>query len=385
MSDHQSGETFPIGVTTVTFTAKDRNNNTGTASFTITVTDNEAPKVITKPVTVTLVNGAAGILPSSINNGSFDNCGAVTLAASKTNFTCADIGINKVTLTVTDLYGNAASAIALVTVIGEVPTSTVQVTPANTVFTGGVPTDIYLGYGPQSVTLTDNVVGVTPITYSWAGAGLNCVSCQSPVFAPTVAGSNTFVVTATNKYGCATTSTVAVCVRDIRVTQTANSKVSVCHTDLNTGATSTLQLAVNAVANQLTLNPQDLLGSCGMAPCTASTGVASVAIISNPVNGTVVNNATKEVPAAVDYDGPLTVTVSPNPSASVFTLLIRSQKKLPVSVRLVDEFGRSVEAKDNAPVGAAFTMGAKLITGIYFAEIIQGKERVVVKLIKQNR
>ena len=87
----------------------------------------------------------------------------------------------------------------------------------------------------------------------------------------------------------------------------------------------------------------------------------------------------------MDYDGPLTVTVSPNPSASVFTLLIRSQKKLPVSVRLVDEFGRSVEAKDNAQVGAAFTMGAKLITGIYFAEIIQGKERVVVKLIKQNR
>ena len=86
-------------------------------------------------------------------------------------------------------------------------------------------------------------------------------------------------------------------------------------------------------------------------------------------------NVTKEVPAAVGYDGPLTVTVSPNPTASVFTLVIRTRKTLPVSVRLVDESGRSVETKENAPVGTAFTMGAKLITGIYFAETFFVTER----------
>ena len=384
-SDHQSGETFQFGVTTVTFTAIDKNNNTSTASFTINITDNEAPKVITKPTTVMLVNGSANILPSDINNGSFDNCGAVSLSLSRTNFTCANTGINQVTLTATDSHGNSSSATAIVNVVGEVPTSSILVTPSNTVYTGGVPTDIYLGYGPQSVTITANVLGITPITYSWTGgAGLNCVSCPNPVFTPIAAGSYTFTVTATNKYGCSTTSTVSICVRDIHVTATANSKVYVCHTDLTTGVAQTLTLAVNAVANQLTLNPQDVLGSCGMPPCTVSTGIGS-SIISNPVSGTVVNNITKEESTVEAGEGVLSVTVSPNPSATVFTLKIHTQKKIPVHVRLIDESGRIVEGRDNAPVGTAFTMGAKLITGMYFAEILQGKERVVVKLIKQNR
>ncbi len=383
-SNHQSGETFPIGVTTVTFIATDRNNNTTTPSFTITITDNEAPKVITKPVAVILVNGSANILPSDINNGSSDNCGAITFALSKTIFTCVNTGINQVTLTLTDLHGNSSSATAIVTVVGEAPTSTILVTPSNSVYTGGVPTDIYLGYGPQSVTLTSNVLGITPITYSWAGgAGLNCVSCQNPVFTPTVAGVYTFIVTATNKYGCSTTSPVSICVRDIRVTATANSKVYVCHTDLITGVAQTLTLAGNAVANQLSLNPQDVLGSCGMLPCTVSTGNGA-SIISNPVIGAVINNTSKEE-STVAGEGVLSVTVSPNPSATVFTLKIHTQKKIPVYVRLIDEYGRVIEGRDNAPIGTAFTMGVKLITGVYFAEILQGKERVVVKLIKQNR
>ena len=111
-----------------------------------------------------------------------------------------------------------------------------------------------------------------------------------------------------------------------------------------------------------------------------STG-SGASIISNPVIGTV----TSKEESTVAGESVLSVTVSPNPSATVFTLKIHTQKKVPVHVRLIDESGRVVEGRDNAPVGTAFTMGAKLITGIYFAEILQGKERVVVKLIKQNR
>ncbi len=379
-SNHQSGETFPLGVTTVTFTAADRNNNTSTASFTITITDNEAPRVITKPITVTLVNGAASILASDINNGSFDNCGGVTLAASKTNFTCADIGTNLVTLTVTDTHGNASSGTAIVTIVGQVPTSIIQVTPANSVYTGGVPTDIYLGYGPQSVTLIDTVTGVTPITYSWTGAGLSCTNCKTPVFTATASGSNIFNVTATNKYGCTTSSSVSVCVMDIRVSTAANSKVYVCHTNLTTGAKQSLTLDVNAVANQLTQNPQDSLGTCGMMRCTPAVAPAAV-ILANPVGVSIVSPL-KEAPVVA---GSLTVRVSPNPSNAVFTFMINTEKKLPVHVRIMDEYGRAVEGRDNAPVGSAFTMGNKLISGIYFAEVLQGKERVVIKLIKQNR
>ncbi len=380
-SDHQSGDIFPLGVTTVTFIAKDIHNNTSTASFTITVTDNEAPKIITKPVTIMLVNGAASILAADINNGTTDNCGGVTLSASKTSFTCADAGINRVTLTATDSYGNTSSAIALVTVTGEVPLSSILITPSSTVFTGGNPANLYLGYGPQSVTLTANITGTAPIvSYAWSGSGLSCINCQSPVFTASAPGSYTFSVVATNKYGCTTTSSVSICVRDIRVTPVANSKVYVCHTDLTTGVMQTLQLATNQVANQLTQNPQDQLGSCGMPACAATALNAENLAVTTVLTKT----STAETTVTVS-DTKLTVKVSPNPSNTVFTFIVGSESKMPVNVRLIDISGKAVEYRNDAPVGAAFRMGANLISGIYFAEFIQSKERIVIKLIKENR
>jgi hypothetical protein len=53
---------------------------------------------------------------AGLNNGSNDNCGIASIIASKTQFTCADLGDNTVTLTVTDLSGNSASTTATVTV-----------------------------------------------------------------------------------------------------------------------------------------------------------------------------------------------------------------------------------------------------------------------------
>lgn len=379
-SDHQSGDTFPLGVTTVTFTAKDIHNNTSTASFTVTVTDNEAPRMVTKPVTITLVNGSASILAADINNGTTDNCGGVTLSASKTSFTCADAGINRVTLTATDSHGNTSSAIAIVTVTGEVPVSSILVTPSNTIYTGGIPTNLYLGYGPQSITLTANITGTASVvSYVWSGSGLSCTNCQSPVFTPSAPGNYTFSVLATNQYGCSTTSSVSICVRDIRVTPVANSKVYVCHTNLITGATQTLQLSISQVANQLTQNPQDQLGSCGMPAC-AATALNS----ENPVKTTLTKTSAAET-AVIVSDTKLAVKVSPNPSNTVFTFVVTTVRKAPVHVRLLDNGGRAVESKSNAPIGTAFVMGEKLFSGVYYAEFIQDKERVVVKLIKQIR
>ncbi|HRI27947.1 MAG TPA: HYR domain-containing protein, partial [Chitinophagales bacterium] len=42
-SNFNSGDTFGLGTTTVTYTATDNNGNTATCSFTVTVTDNQAP------------------------------------------------------------------------------------------------------------------------------------------------------------------------------------------------------------------------------------------------------------------------------------------------------------------------------------------------------
>lgn len=44
---------------------------------------------------------------------------------------------------------------------------------------------IFLGYGPQSVTLSANGAGGSGFTYSWSPAGnLSCTNCPNPVFTP---------------------------------------------------------------------------------------------------------------------------------------------------------------------------------------------------------
>lgn len=53
---------------------------------------------------------------AGINNGSSDNCGNLNYSLSQDTFTCADLGANSVTLTVTDDSGNQASCTATVTV-----------------------------------------------------------------------------------------------------------------------------------------------------------------------------------------------------------------------------------------------------------------------------
>ena len=114
-----AGATFPIGVTSVTWTVTDNSSNTASCSFTVTVTDNVPPVVRCKDITIYLdpVTGLATIVPSDIDNGSFDNTEIATLIASMTNFDCSNLGPNNVTLTVTDIYGNFGSCISVVTVL----------------------------------------------------------------------------------------------------------------------------------------------------------------------------------------------------------------------------------------------------------------------------
>ena len=65
----------------------------------------------------------------SINNGSSDNCGLLSLESSKTDFTYSDIGDNLVTLTVTDVHGNVSTCTSIVTVTGDVIPPTVSCRP----------------------------------------------------------------------------------------------------------------------------------------------------------------------------------------------------------------------------------------------------------------
>lgn len=365
---------FLVGNTTVTWTVTDVNGNSTTTTQVVTVKDNQAPTVRVNNVTVTLVNGSASVNAVQINNGSSDNCGVQSVVLSgKVNYSCADIGQHTVTLTVTDIHGNTASANAVVTVAGVIPSASITAVPSNNTYTGGVPTNLYLGYGPQSLTLQVNATGGAPYSYSWTGNGtLSSTTAANPVFTATVAGNYTFVVTVTNVNGCTTTATVSVCVRDIRVpgTNGNNAKVYLCHVPPgNAGNPQTLSISVNAVASHLTQHSGDRLGTCGMLPC----GVAS------SIAGGEIEAAKVEIE---DHANELNVIASPNPTMNYFELLIQSaDKTTPVQVRVTSMSGRVLTAM-KATVGQKVRFGQEYTSGTYIAEAIQGNKRKTVKLIK---
>lgn len=55
------------------------------------------------------------------DNGSSDNCTLKSVTVSPRTFSCANLGANQVTLTVTDTSNNGRTALATVTVTGTVP------------------------------------------------------------------------------------------------------------------------------------------------------------------------------------------------------------------------------------------------------------------------
>jgi hypothetical protein len=372
VNDHPS-TSFPVGVTDVHWTVTDVNGWSKTVTQKVTVTDTELPVVHTQNITVTLVNGVAIVTAADVNNGSSDNCGIASMQLSKTTFNCSNTGVNTVTLTVTDVHGNQASANATVTVTGAGSTITVSSVPTGNVYTGGINTNLYLGYGASGTVLQTNgaVAAGAPYTYSWTGGNigmLSSTSSASPVFTPTAAGYYTYTVTVTNKYGCSVTASISICVTDIRVPG-SNGKVYVCHAPPGNPANrQTLSISVNAVAAHLGEHPEDRLGSCGQSPCNQT--------VSNAVN------SSTSVALAEESTDDLKVTVMPNPSNTHFTLKFESRYKTPINLRVLDASGRVVDARSKIGANSTLQIGSTYSSGKYFAEVIQGGTRKVVQLIK---
>lgn len=93
---------------------------TSTCIVSLILHDNIIPIAIAdQNITLQLTNGQATLYPQAVDNGSYDNCGSVSLSLSQTLFTAAHIGDNQVTLTVTDESGNVNTVWTIVTVIGD--------------------------------------------------------------------------------------------------------------------------------------------------------------------------------------------------------------------------------------------------------------------------
>ncbi|GHA27418.1 hypothetical protein GCM10007103_06000 [Salinimicrobium marinum] len=106
-----------VGQQLVRLTISDAKGNSAYKDAIVTVEDNIDPEVITRDLSVQLDEyGNASISKEQIDNGSNDACGIKSTSLDITRFDCNDIGLNTVTLTVTDENGKIASKTATVTV-----------------------------------------------------------------------------------------------------------------------------------------------------------------------------------------------------------------------------------------------------------------------------
>ncbi|SHJ10275.1 Por secretion system C-terminal sorting domain-containing protein [Hymenobacter daecheongensis DSM 21074] len=347
--------TVPAGATTGNVTLTTPVGTSNGVLFTVC-----APQAIAQDATVALDGtGNVSITAATVNNGSTANCGFAAgggLSVSPSAFTCANLGPNSVTLTVTDAQGNTSSATATVTVLGTIPTPGIAVTPATSVFTGGIPTNLYLGYGPRSATLTASELGsAVGVTYAWSPAtNLSNANSANPVFTPTLPGTFTFTVTATSSSGCTATASVTLKVVDVRC-GSKNDKVLVCHNG------NQLCIAPNGVRDHLTDHPSDRLGACpGL-----SARVASSADATGSANE---------------------LAVYPNPTGSQATVSFRAPLDGHAQVVVYNALGQRVAALYDGEVSGgqqyAFVLdGQPLTSGLYYCRLVVNGKAEMQRLI----
>ncbi len=196
--------TFPLGVTTVTFSATDAQGNTGTATATVTVVDQTAP-VVTPPANITVAAVDAYGTPATdpyiaaFLNGATatDN---VDGAIAPTNNAPAQfpIGATLVTFTAVDAYGNTGTATATVTVQNQ--TAPTVTPPANitvaAVNAAGTPaTDPYITAFLGGATAVDVFGNPLPVTNN--GPAQFPFGTTTVTFSATDAQGNTGTATAT--------------------------------------------------------------------------------------------------------------------------------------------------------------------------------------------
>jgi hypothetical protein len=207
-----SGSIFNLGTTTVTATATDNSGNTSTCTFDVTVLDVTPPSAACQNVTVHLNNsGNATVTAAQIDNGSADNCGSVNLSLSTSAFTCANLGVNTVTLTVTDNSGNTSSCSATVHV--QDLTAPVAVCQS-----------LVLNLTNGSATISANQVN--------GGSTDNCsianMSVTPSTFGCANVGNNTVVLTVTDGSGNTATCTAVVTVNSAPIVVTLSSPLNGC-------------------------------------------------------------------------------------------------------------------------------------------------------------
>jgi len=150
-SSHNSGDDFPVGTTTVTYTATD-GTNVGTSSFDVIVTDNQDPILTNCPTDITV--GACANTVTWTAPTANDNCSA-TLASTHNSGDVFPVGTTTVTYTATDGASNEATCSFDVTILTVV---TIDVIETKSIICNGSNAQVTItaGGGDGSYTYSDD-------------------------------------------------------------------------------------------------------------------------------------------------------------------------------------------------------------------------------------
>jgi hypothetical protein len=289
-----------------------------------------------------IVSATGGTPPYQYTSGSITNSTGI--------FT--DLPAGPYDYTVTDFNGCSKNGSFVIPAVSTISCS-IAVSP-NPAVAGQPLNTIYLGYGPQSLSLTGSVnSGTAPYTYDWGSAGTGSIINVSP------ATSTTYTLLVTDKNGCQSSCSVTIFVVDISCD---NNKVQICHRNYGSKEFKTLCITADAIADHLAHGDQ--LGTCNSQVITA---LGNTPVLSKKNMESV----------------PLNARVSPNPASGHFTLKIESgNANEKVSLRVLDMNGRQVEVRNNLTPGQVTGLGYNYKQGNYIAEIIQGNQRITLHLVK---
>ncbi len=356
-----SGSFFQVGTTTVNVSSTSGQS----CSFTVRVNDAQAPSITSCPtVSPFCVNSSGNYTIPALT--ATDNCpgltvsysisGATTRTGTGNNASGAfNPGTSTIAWTARDAAGNTSTCQTTVAVnVGP----TVTIPDAFALPSGVAANTVYIGYAPaSSITLTAIVSGGTPpYTYTWSTGS----HASSITVSPTV--TTTYTVTVTDANGCTGTASKTIFVVDVRCGKKLD-KVQVCHVPPG--------------------NPSNAHGIC-ISANAVPTHLANGSYLGECINATntITSKGIYEIEQNVER---LTVQTISNPAPAFFTLVTRSNNPNAIQLRVFNVLGKVVEVRNNVAANATLQLGQNYRPGMYYAEVVQGKERVIIKLIKGSK
>jgi hypothetical protein len=170
-----------VGTQTVTLELKYGTTVVGSCTSDISVVDAIAPTAECSDLTVSLDGaGNAAISVADVEDGtaSSDNCNISSQVLDISAFTCANLGANTVTHTVTDVNGNSAACTSSVTIIDDTaPTVNCPSGPVVAVLVGNsVSVDVPTMLSPSDNCGSPNLQVTSITTFDCSHVGLNTVN-----------------------------------------------------------------------------------------------------------------------------------------------------------------------------------------------------------------